>query len=253
MLINESTVQVSIYGHSLGSVLSYDILCHQDTLYSPFPMEWMYKEQEKNEAHFSMRNDLSRKCNPTFDVGEGPNSDVGNERVVNSGGEITVDDADKEREKSEVHCTMSNDLSRNCNPASDLGHERVEKSGGESIVSDADNPELVEEHVEGVCNQLGPPALSESDESTTNDTSNEQRNNAFTSDENHDKSLDALNYREYSKPEMISNPSSMKSEIETCDGEPSGENIGDKDKDEMIKSLGEEVVTDTSLFPIPVS
>ncbi|EPS63168.1 hypothetical protein M569_11618, partial [Genlisea aurea] len=35
---------VSIYGHSLGSVLSYDILCHQETLCSPFPMEWLYKE-----------------------------------------------------------------------------------------------------------------------------------------------------------------------------------------------------------------
>ncbi|XP_020088606.1 phospholipase SGR2 isoform X1 [Ananas comosus] len=31
--------KVSIYGHSLGSVLSYDILCHQESLSSPFPME----------------------------------------------------------------------------------------------------------------------------------------------------------------------------------------------------------------------
>ncbi|KAI3986406.1 hypothetical protein MKX01_037688 [Papaver californicum] len=41
--------KVSIYGHSLGSVLSYDILCHQHTLSSPFPMEWMYKENVNNE------------------------------------------------------------------------------------------------------------------------------------------------------------------------------------------------------------
>ena len=32
-------VQVSLYGHSLGSVLTYDILCHQDTLKSPFPVQ----------------------------------------------------------------------------------------------------------------------------------------------------------------------------------------------------------------------
>ncbi|XP_057772583.1 phospholipase SGR2-like isoform X2 [Salvia miltiorrhiza] len=228
--------KVSIYGHSLGSVLSYDILCHQDTLYSPFPMEWMYKEREKSET-----DDLSHNNNPTFDVGEGPNSDVGHERVVNSGGESVVSDADKEQEKSEAHCSMGNDLSRNCNPTSDLGHERVENSGGESIVSDAENPDLVEEHVEGVCNQFGPPVLSESDESTTNDTSYQQKNDVFISDENHDKSLDSLNYREYSKPEMISNLSSMKCEIETCDDEPSGENIADNDKDEMIKSLREEI------------
>ncbi|KAD4180446.1 hypothetical protein E3N88_29037 [Mikania micrantha] len=36
--------KVSLYGHSLGSVLSYDILCHQETLSSPFPLEWMHKD-----------------------------------------------------------------------------------------------------------------------------------------------------------------------------------------------------------------
>ncbi|XP_050366281.1 phospholipase SGR2 isoform X2 [Argentina anserina] len=41
--------KVSIYGHSLGSVLSYDILCHQENLSSPFPMDWMYKEYARNE------------------------------------------------------------------------------------------------------------------------------------------------------------------------------------------------------------
>ncbi|XP_059641783.1 phospholipase SGR2 isoform X2 [Cornus florida] len=41
--------KVSIYGHSLGSVLSYDILCHQENLSSPFPMNWMYMEHTENE------------------------------------------------------------------------------------------------------------------------------------------------------------------------------------------------------------
>ncbi|KAF9661517.1 hypothetical protein SADUNF_Sadunf19G0077100 [Salix dunnii] len=41
--------KVSIYGHSLGSVLSYDILCHQENLSSPFPMDWMYKEHSRSE------------------------------------------------------------------------------------------------------------------------------------------------------------------------------------------------------------
>ncbi|KAK4792653.1 hypothetical protein SAY86_023088 [Trapa natans] len=36
--------KVSIYGHSLGSVLSYDILCHQDTLSSPSPMDLVYQQ-----------------------------------------------------------------------------------------------------------------------------------------------------------------------------------------------------------------
>ena len=48
--------QVSIYGHSLGSVLSYDILCHQECLSSPFPMESVYMEripEQESEADAS--------------------------------------------------------------------------------------------------------------------------------------------------------------------------------------------------------
>ncbi|XP_054812172.1 phospholipase SGR2 isoform X2 [Prosopis cineraria] len=41
--------KVSIYGHSLGSVLSYDILCHQENLASPCPMDSMHKEHYKHE------------------------------------------------------------------------------------------------------------------------------------------------------------------------------------------------------------
>ncbi|KAL1324861.1 hypothetical protein AAHE18_13G120900 [Arachis hypogaea] len=40
--------KISLYGHSLGSVLSYDILCHQNNLSCPFPMDWMFKEHAKN-------------------------------------------------------------------------------------------------------------------------------------------------------------------------------------------------------------
>ncbi|XP_057789652.1 phospholipase SGR2-like isoform X2 [Salvia miltiorrhiza] len=56
--------KVSIYGHSLGSVLSYDILCHQETLTSPFPMEWMYKEQRRNNIPISVRNNLTSNNSP---------------------------------------------------------------------------------------------------------------------------------------------------------------------------------------------
>ncbi|XP_044510209.1 phospholipase SGR2 isoform X3 [Mangifera indica] len=53
--------KVSIYGHSLGSVLSYDILCHQDNLSSPFPMDWMYKEHKDaiEESSHAMNNQTS--------------------------------------------------------------------------------------------------------------------------------------------------------------------------------------------------
>ncbi|WCJ32629.1 Phospholipase SGR2 [Euphorbia peplus] len=56
--------KVSIYGHSLGSVLSYDILCHQENLSSPFPMDWMYKEHiENNEYPRDMNNESSHDMN----------------------------------------------------------------------------------------------------------------------------------------------------------------------------------------------
>ncbi|KAJ0024171.1 hypothetical protein Pint_07041 [Pistacia integerrima] len=53
--------KVSIYGHSLGSVLSYDILSHQENLSSPFPMDWRYKEQQDTieESSHTMNNQPS--------------------------------------------------------------------------------------------------------------------------------------------------------------------------------------------------
>ncbi|KAL4563965.1 hypothetical protein LXL04_028014 [Taraxacum kok-saghyz] len=55
--------KVSLYGHSLGSVLSYDILCHQDTLSSPFPMEWMYKDHNAHEIFPEANSDLTSGVN----------------------------------------------------------------------------------------------------------------------------------------------------------------------------------------------
>ncbi|CAK7328847.1 unnamed protein product [Dovyalis caffra] len=76
--------KVSIYGHSLGSVLSYDILCHQENLSSPFPMDWMYKEHPRSEeSSLDMKHDSSTNL-------EGNNSNV-----VNAAEEI-VDPVDTE-------------------------------------------------------------------------------------------------------------------------------------------------------------
>ncbi|KAJ4964881.1 hypothetical protein NE237_016730 [Protea cynaroides] len=41
--------KVSIFGHSLGSVLSYDILCHQENLSSTLPMDLMFNEHVIHE------------------------------------------------------------------------------------------------------------------------------------------------------------------------------------------------------------
>lgn len=70
--------KVSIYGHSLGSVLSYDILCHQENLSSPFPMDWMYKEHDSNEESSPRMNKQSSPCDSLTKL-EDKNSTVVNE------------------------------------------------------------------------------------------------------------------------------------------------------------------------------
>ncbi|KAM7477268.1 hypothetical protein LguiB_024511 [Lonicera macranthoides] len=57
--------KVSLYGHSLGSVLSYDILCHQENLSSPFPMDGMYKENIDNEKSSPKTNNHTSEDNFT--------------------------------------------------------------------------------------------------------------------------------------------------------------------------------------------
>ncbi|KAM3211533.1 hypothetical protein ACQJBY_064975 [Aegilops geniculata] len=50
--------KVSLYGHSLGSVLTYDILCHQESLSAPFPTDYFKMEVSSDEGQ----------------VGKGPNT-----------------------------------------------------------------------------------------------------------------------------------------------------------------------------------
>ncbi|KAL0390326.1 UNVERIFIED_CONTAM: Phospholipase SGR2 [Sesamum calycinum] len=181
--------KVSIYGHSLGSVLSYDILCHQETLYSPFPMEWMYKEHKR----------------------------------------------------SEVPCTTTNTSSASGNPISNSGDESTRNVGEESIVGHEHNTDLVEEPVEGTCNQLGPAASSESDESTTIDTGYQPTNAASPSDENPDEPSCSSDHMEFYRSDMKADSNSMKSGVVPSDNNKDGKDISNNGKDEIIKSLREEI------------
>ncbi|XP_031391825.1 phospholipase SGR2 isoform X2 [Punica granatum] len=60
--------KVSIYGHSLGSVLSYDILCHQDNLSSPSPMDRVY-QQPKDHIDSAVNNEKALACSLTNSEG----------------------------------------------------------------------------------------------------------------------------------------------------------------------------------------
>ncbi|XP_043810409.1 phospholipase SGR2 isoform X3 [Manihot esculenta] len=81
--------KVSIYGHSLGSVLSYDILCHQENLSSPFPMDWMYKEHDRSD-----QSSLDIKNQPS--VIDFPTNQEGDKSSVLDGTMENVDPVHKE-------------------------------------------------------------------------------------------------------------------------------------------------------------
>ncbi|KAI3450171.1 hypothetical protein Pfo_006836 [Paulownia fortunei] len=181
--------KVSIYGHSLGSVLSYDILCHQETLYSPFPMDWMYKEQKR----------------------------------------------------SEVPCSIRNNLTPSCNPISNFRDESSENVEIESKVGPLDYPDLFEEPVEGTFNPLGPPASSESDVSSTTDIGYQQTNDASSLDENTNETFHNSNHMEFYKSDMMNDCNSMKTDVVSCDDSPDDEDISDSNKAETIRSLREEI------------
>ncbi|CAO2164686.1 unnamed protein product [Urochloa humidicola] len=50
--------KVSLYGHSLGSVLSYDILCHQESLWAPFPTEYLKMECASDRSQGAKDNEV---------------------------------------------------------------------------------------------------------------------------------------------------------------------------------------------------
>ncbi|KAK4492143.1 hypothetical protein RD792_002940 [Penstemon davidsonii] len=181
--------KVSLYGHSLGSVLSYDILCHQETLYSPFPMDWMYKEHKISEAHSSIKNNLSS-------------------------GNI---------------------------PISHFVNESSKNLEDESMTGPVDDPDLAEEPVEGTSNPLGPPALSESDGSTTTDIGYQQTNDALASDENANEPFGNFNDIEFYKSDMMNDRNSINSEVGPSDDNKNNKDIPNNDKDETIKSLCGEI------------
>ncbi|KAK9023748.1 hypothetical protein V6N11_003949 [Hibiscus sabdariffa] len=124
--------KVSIYGHSLGSVLSYDILCHQENLSSPFPMDWVYEKHSKDvgcppdtnnqssdpsSLENLEENNLSLRMKDTVDcVGEDmlisqptvTEGDVEDESLVNADIDVAEEDSMQKNCKEDVHQLLSN-------------------------------------------------------------------------------------------------------------------------------------------------
>ncbi|XP_021288338.1 phospholipase SGR2 [Herrania umbratica] len=112
--------KVSIYGHSLGSVLSYDIICHQENLSSPFPMEWIYEKQTKDVECSPDMNSQSSKCSSlakleeknstmmTKDVVDCPGEDMGSRSIplVIEGGHVE----DNSLESAEINAVSKDSM-----------------------------------------------------------------------------------------------------------------------------------------------
>ncbi|XP_022852802.1 phospholipase SGR2-like isoform X4 [Olea europaea var. sylvestris] len=123
--------KVSLFGHSLGSVLSYDILCHQETLSSPFPMEWMYKTHSRSETSYLHSNELTSILN----LGDENSVDIkcksmlGPEEKENTQGEAQYQDFVEEPREGSYDPVIS--------PASSESDELTTTDGGPQQTNDA--------------------------------------------------------------------------------------------------------------------
>ncbi|EOA39604.1 hypothetical protein CARUB_v10008231mg [Capsella rubella] len=90
--------KISIYGHSLGSVLSYDILCHQHNLSSPFPMDSIYKKFFPDEESPPVPAGVDKPCSSH------PSSNLESEKSkqLNNTEEITGQDNNMMAKESTV-------------------------------------------------------------------------------------------------------------------------------------------------------
>lgn len=117
--------KISLYGHSLGSVLSYDILCHQDNLSSPFPMDWMYREHSEDEEP------VPDEKNNNFQ-----HSSVNQDDTLS--GRISSDEKKSTQQtSSEMEAEFSEESSILC-PASSSGHNFIEEPNSVSPSNERD-------------------------------------------------------------------------------------------------------------------
>lgn len=90
--------KISIYGHSLGSVLSYDILCHQHNLSSPFPMDAVYKRFFPDEESPPIPESADKPCSSH----QSPSLEPEKSNLLNNTEEITGQDNDMMDKESTV-------------------------------------------------------------------------------------------------------------------------------------------------------
>lgn len=149
-------MQVSLYGHSLGSVLSYDILCHQDNSTSAFQMNPVHVEgiresqshidiNKKNEDSLCIHNidhpedniDIGKICHsesyPNDMMLEDSNGDRFNVAIENSSsnvGEFSSTNNGKQPDYASVSgkCFQKDDSNSECTFSSELVKNEIEST-----------------------------------------------------------------------------------------------------------------------------
>uniref|UniRef100_A0A5B7B4E9 Putative phospholipase SGR2 isoform X2 n=1 Tax=Davidia involucrata TaxID=16924 RepID=A0A5B7B4E9_DAVIN len=193
--------KVSLYGHSLGSVLSYDILCHQENLSSPFPMDWMYKEQIRNENSSPNINSQSSECN----FASNPDD---RDFVVKNETKGMVGPVDKDNMSAQTTLLL-------------LEEEHAEDScipAGPPVISDSDSDEPSAVVVE----------------------SNKPNCISLSAEDVLESIVDCSDMLSHKRDDM-NEPASMNSGVPVGDLKKIAEEVSESDKDKTIRSLKEEI------------
>ncbi|KAL5704134.1 Phospholipase sgr2 [Ranunculus cassubicifolius] len=136
--------KVSIYAHSLGSVLSYDILCHQEDLSSPFPMDFVHKEEAKEEEHSPDKSDERLQSRPVAD-----SDSISSTTTIEDLSPMFQEESDRDQ----LDSPMSEQIQES-NSVPDLSLDDIQQHGATDILSlEADHVDSINRNSDGFCNE----------------------------------------------------------------------------------------------------
>lgn len=210
--------KVSLYGHSLGSVLSYDILCHQETLSSPFPMDWMYKGPFDSE-----------KSSPKISSTPGENNLVVNDDIKGSEGPT---DKYITSEKSTSSVPEEKHAEYSCAPVDPTDKDNTGEKSTSSV------PE--EEHTEDSCALVDPTVSSISDEHSSREMDSKQSYDTSSNEDALQAVLDQSDAQSC-KVDGLDDSISMSSGVVASDPNNTIDDVCQSDEDGRIKLLKEEI------------
>ncbi|XVE60731.1 hypothetical protein DITRI_Ditri05aG0151200 [Diplodiscus trichospermus] len=228
--------KVSIYGHSLGSVLSYDILCHQENLSSPFPMEWVYEKHSKDLECSADMNNQSPKCSSLANLEEKHSTMMtkdtldcfGEDMMVSQPTPLVIGEhvEDKSLASSEINAAAEDFMQKSCEE--DV-HQLLNNCLGEDMMVSQPSPLVIEGQVE--------------DKSIVSSEINAAAEDFVQKSCKEDVHQLLNDFSEISLPEELGSGEATDVQDVVSAGEKTTEGEGEeaRDKDKAIKLLREEI------------